>query len=118
MSDLVHGPRRWDLAPASQPLEPPEPENLLLLVGCGLLPLCQRGTPFLMDDYEGLLAPHHRGAVEMGGDRVERDLGPVLGVHKFLPAPIKQALVVFRNVTLGDEPRIIRVRCRAAEPHR
>src|SRR5262245_65404629 len=64
------------------------------------------------------LAPHRRGAVETGGDRVERDVGPALRVHEFFPAPIEEALVVLRNVALGHEPRIIRMRRRMPQPHR
>src|SRR5215472_2417434 len=62
------------------------------------------------------LAPHRRGAVEMGADRVERDVGPALRVHELLPAPIEEALVVLRDVALGDEPRIIRMRPHAPGP--
>src|SRR5215471_20394640 len=64
------------------------------------------------------LAAHRRGAVEMGGDRVERDLRPTLGVHELLPALVKEALVVLRNVALGNEPRIIRMRPRMPQAHR
>src|SRR5262249_23542926 len=64
------------------------------------------------------LAPHRRGAVETGGDRVERDLGPALRVHELFPAPIEEALVVLRNVAFGNEPRIIRMRPRMPQAHR
>src|SRR5580693_9111630 len=63
-------------------------------------------------------AAHSRGAVETGGDRVERDVGPPLRVHELLPAPIEEALVVLRDVALGDEPRIIRMRPRMPQAHR
>src|SRR6267143_1197444 len=64
------------------------------------------------------LAPHGRAAVEAGLDRVERDVGPALRVHEFFPAPIEEALVVFRDVPLGDEARIIRMRPRVPQTHR
>src|SRR5947199_4509653 len=65
-----------------------------------------------------LLAPHRRGAVEAGGDRVERDLRPARRVHELFPAPVVEALVVLRDVALGDEPRIIRMRPRMPDAHR
>src|SRR6516225_9685437 len=64
------------------------------------------------------LTVHSRGAVEAGLDRVERDLCPAPGIHELLPAPIEEALVVFRDVALGDEPRIIRMRPRMPQAHR
>src|SRR5580704_3725863 len=67
---------------------------------------------------EGPLAAHRRGAVEAGGDRVERDVGPALRVHELLPAPIEEALVVLRDVPLGDDPWIIRMRPRVPQAHR
>src|SRR5438132_9378659 len=64
------------------------------------------------------LAPHRRGAVEAGLDRVERDVGPAPRVHELLPAPIEEALVVLRDVPFGDEPWIIRIRPRVPHAHR
>src|ERR1700738_1910165 len=64
------------------------------------------------------LAPHRRSAVEAGLERVKRDVGPAPGVHELLPAPIEEALVVLRDVPLGDEPWIIRMRPRVTRAHR
>src|SRR6266849_3756694 len=63
-------------------------------------------------------SPHGRGAIEAGLDRVERDVGPAPRVHELFPAPIEETLVVLRDVSLGDEPRIIRVRPRVPYAHR
>src|SRR5215472_16013746 len=63
-------------------------------------------------------SPHRRGAVEARRHGVDRNLAPALGVHELFPAPIEQALVVLRDVTLGDEPRIIRMRPRMTEAPR
>src|SRR5438067_668672 len=65
-----------------------------------------------------LLAPYRRGAAETGRDRVERRLGPARRVHEIFPAPIEEALVVLRDVALGDEPGIIRMRPRMPQAHR
>src|SRR5437588_6201388 len=64
------------------------------------------------------LAPQGRGAVEAGGDRVERDVGPACRVHELFPAPIEQALVVLRDVTFGDPPGVIRMWPRMPQAHR
>src|SRR5258707_14839156 len=64
------------------------------------------------------LAAQGRGALEAGLDRVERDVGPALRVHELLPALGEEALVVLRDVALGDEPRVVRMRPRAAQAHR
>src|ERR1700730_14137004 len=64
------------------------------------------------------LAPHRRSAVEAGLERVKRDVGPAPGVHELLPARIEEALVVLRDVALGDEPWIIRMRPRVTRAHR
>jgi hypothetical protein len=66
----------------------------------------------------GRAPPHFRGAVEAGGDRVERDVGPALRVHELFPAPIEETLVVLRDVAFGDEPWIIRIRPRMPHAHR
>src|SRR5215470_10059680 len=62
--------------------------------------------------------PHRRGAVEAGGDRVERDLAPALGIHELFPTPIEEALVVLRDVALGNKSWTIRMRSRMPEAHR
>src|SRR5271165_7599909 len=64
------------------------------------------------------LAPHRCGAVEAGLDRVEPDVGPAPRVHELFPAPIEEALVALRDVALGDEPRIIRMRPGVPDAHR
>src|SRR5207244_3397450 len=78
---------------------------------------CDRRTPSRVG---GLiqLAPQRRGAVEAGLDRVEGDVGPAPRVHEFFPAPIEEALVVLRDVPLGDEPGIFRMRPRMPQTHR
>src|SRR6266542_2932415 len=64
------------------------------------------------------LALHARGAVEADLDRVERDVGPARRVHEVFPALIEQALVVLRDIALGDETGIIRMRPRVPQAHR
>ena len=46
------------------------------------------------------LALHRRSAVEVGRDRVERDVAPALRVHELFPTLVEQALVVLRDVPL------------------
>src|ERR1700746_1001190 len=68
--------------------------------------------------FRTLLTAHRRGAVEAGRNRVERDWGPACRVHELFPALIEETLVVLRDVALGDETGIIRMRPRMPQPHR
>src|SRR5215469_18034865 len=63
-------------------------------------------------------AAHRRAALEPRRDWREWDIGPAFCIHELFPASIEQALVVLRNVALGYEPRIIRMRTRMAQAHR
>src|SRR5437867_3628027 len=61
---------------------------------------------------------HARGALESVRDRLMRYVGSALRVHELFPAPIKEALVVLRDLALGDEPWIIRMAPRMPSAHR
>src|SRR5437868_1546487 len=64
------------------------------------------------------LTLHPGGALEIHRDRVDADVVPALGVHELLPAAVVAALVVLRDVTVGDVARPLFRRARMADTHR